>query len=397
MVAVAGAGFVPTYYVGAGGNDSNDGLSWVNRWLTLAKVAAFTFLPGNRVLLDGTFNETLTLVAARHNGITLGIVGAGATIHGQDTRANCVDATACNNLTVNDITLQDPTQTGFLLTSGTHTFNRVISDGSGDQAFQCGGGLVPSVVTLNNCTLSGAGDDGVSFHPGNGISATLIVNGGTISGNVEGFQDAGAFAGTVVFNGVTFNNNTKSITSSAFVTITCNRSLFKGMAGASTKALQGIIDLHYCIINTKDSVQSNTQIASPGAGAAKLRLFNSTLYGWSGSNTRGGVTATGGTSEIEFFDCIADRLWRLGYIEAGCAIDADHSNFNGITTKNLTTNVSEVAGNPLLVDPANDDFRLQAGSPARNAGTTYAGQLTTDYAGNAVASPPSLGALEYVA
>lgn len=379
------------YYVGAGGSDDNDGLTWATRWVTLAKVAAFTFAMNNRVLLDGTYNETLTLTAARHNGILLGKVGDGATIHGQDTRAYCIDARGCNNLIFQDLTLQDPTNTGLILTGGTHTLSRIISDGSGDQAFQMGGGVTVSNVTVNSCEATNAVDDGFSHHPASGVSTTLTINNTTISGCGEGYQDAGAFAATANFNGVTFSNNTRDISNSTFVTLTTNRSMFKDMAAVGHVAIGGNGNYNYCILDMADATQS-TQI-----GGGLINLNNVTVYGWSGATNRGGITVNS-TGIVNMNNVLADRMWRLGYITAGGAINADYCDIYNKTTGDLTTqtNIVGANGNPLLVDPANDDFHIQSTSPCRNSGKTYAGQLTTDYYGNAVASVPSVGAAEYV-
>ncbi|MBN2447904.1 MAG: right-handed parallel beta-helix repeat-containing protein, partial [Phycisphaerae bacterium] len=60
------------------------------------------------------------------------------------------------------------------------------------------------------------------------------------------------------------------------------------------------------------------------------------------------------------------------------------------------TETDGIAGeDPLLADPAADDYHLQTGSPAIGQGATTAG-VTEDYDGVAYASPPSIGAFEFV-
>lgn len=54
---------------------------------------------------------------------------------------------------------------------------------------------------------------------------------------------------------------------------------------------------------------------------------------------------------------------------------------------------SPTPGNPLFVDPANNDFRLRAGSPAIDAGIAVDGR-TADYEGNPISGSPDIGALE---
>lgn len=70
----------------------------------------------------------------------------------------------------------------------------------------------------------------------------------------------------------------------------------------------------------------------------------------------------------------------LTFSEAITAIRADHSTADGITYTKTYSDVS--------------DFRLQAGSPAINAGAVISGQ-TTDYIGKPVANPPDIGSHEY--
>ncbi len=58
-----------------------------------------------------------------------------------------------------------------------------------------------------------------------------------------------------------------------------------------------------------------------------------------------------------------------------------------------------LTSNPLFVSSASDNFRLQAGSPAADSGTSvalgYGDTLTVDYDGNPIGSTRSRGAFEY--
>jgi len=57
--------------------------------------------------------------------------------------------------------------------------------------------------------------------------------------------------------------------------------------------------------------------------------------------------------------------------------------------------IGTINSDPLLTDPANGDFTLQAGSPCINAGTDVG--LTQDYEGNSVpdGNAPDIGVYEY--
>lgn len=82
---------------------------------------------------------------------------------------------------------------------------------------------------------------------------------------------------------------------------------------------------------------------------------------------------------------------------------AEFNAMNGITTGMTAGEVADVIqnninGDPLFVDPDNAnyllrDYNLSVGSPAISAGIGVG--LTTDYAGNAWATTPSIGSLEY--
>jgi len=64
----------------------------------------------------------------------------------------------------------------------------------------------------------------------------------------------------------------------------------------------------------------------------------------------------------------------------------------GFTASNYI-NSGNIIADPLFVDPNNGDYHLQAGSPGIIKGVDV--NIDTDFAGNAVASVPSIGVYEY--
>lgn len=65
-----------TYYVGSGGNDSNDGLSWANRKLTLNGAEDIPVAAGDTVYVGpGTYRETLTVDVSGSGGSPITYIG----------------------------------------------------------------------------------------------------------------------------------------------------------------------------------------------------------------------------------------------------------------------------------------------------------------------------------
>ena len=132
-------------------------------------------------------------------------------------------------------------------------------------------------------------------------------------------------------------------------------------------------------------------------------------------NVGGGVTSTGGDYVATIVNNIFGKL-----SEAGAAhIDLDYSDYNAkaVVSNNLfqeTRNISSACencleGDPQFVDPANDNFHLQSGSPAESAVTSspaaqgvydrfqqlYGLDIKRDKDGKALTDPYDIGAYEY--
>src|SRR5690606_15690047 len=67
---------IATYFVGAGGNNSNDGLTWANRKLTLNGAEDIPVAAGDTVIVaPGVYRETLTTDVSGTSGNPITYVG----------------------------------------------------------------------------------------------------------------------------------------------------------------------------------------------------------------------------------------------------------------------------------------------------------------------------------
>jgi hypothetical protein len=119
----------------------------------------------------------------------------------------------------------------------------------------------------------------------------------------------------------------------------------------------------------------------------------------------GNATAPNPNQLVAEFGGENDGTMGSGNVYLNNALGPEQSHFirwGNTTNKNTyaawyaaypAANGHTVKGDPLFVSTSIPDFHLQPTSPAINAGVNVG--LTTDYAGNPVHNPPSIGAYEY--
>lgn len=393
------------------GNDSNPGIQ-AAPWKTLAKVetsalpnSAVYFKRGEGWTVAGLGAALLTMPRAN---LLLDAYGSGAdpVFDGGGTFRNVITIPAgiTNTLTRHLNLINGGGGTGALWNNsgGVGTVNRLddsVLDTHATDA--CATSSVGSSSVLRRCELTGFADDGFTCHGLNGVGSAVEIYDTLIYGGFDGLNHSVTNGGniTTLCEGVTFyNNSSHDIGSLDVGTHTFNRCLF-GLPGQTQSASIGggspasILTLNYCIIN--GITATGNALPSLGMGTYNNCTFrgNPAISGKTGT-----VNSSDASTVITIRNSLFSQWFRLAFISAG-EVNADYCLEHLINTGTLTTNTNRIGTNatdPLFVDPTNGDFRLQVTSPARNSGTTYAGQLTTDYAGNAVQSPPSLGALEYV-
>jgi len=223
---------------------------------------------------------------------------------------------------------------------------------TGNSCRQNGGGIhvrVSSVLTALGCTITGN-----SAAQGGGIHIyrdchVLMVN-SVVSGNVASGNPGGGIAAgltsDVVLIGCTLSDNT-------------------GIGGGGGAVFAGAVAaLSGCVLAGNDAQGANGGALLVDSSAANLT--NCTITG--NTAAAGGALAAENAADIELSNSI---LWGDGaseiYNSTGDlgTITATYSDIQGDTTWAGQGNIN---ADPLFVDAANGDYRLQAGSPCIDAG-----------------------------
>lgn len=186
-------------------------------------------------------------------------------------------------------------------------------------------------------------------------------------------------------------------------------------------------DVISCVISDSGTIQYKAGMAVeannlPIGNSLGNRVINCTIYGgfWCAALNRNDAGTVQNNTFVGNILTNAVEPQAL-YVGTAATNDGTHSSGNTFTNNVLNNTagnviqwgstgyatvsawelaVSAATGNvrsdPLFTNAATGDFTLQSGSPCIGAGVSIPG-LTTDYAGNPVANPPSIGAFEYVA
>jgi len=277
-----------------------------------------------------------------------------------------------------------------------------------DQQFGGNGDAVVMVATKGTWTWSdldlelNAQDGFDSLHMGDDLTAKPTVNSTRIYayGN-EGQSIKGGGANVTVTNSIGITNCNTFLTDSyplnppgwnARIGATCraNDAMVFAMADGDTLNVEYVTNIsdatvswdfspagvgdctNNCIVNMKNNVTLG--FLHPGGGGAYTGPVS--------------VEMTTDPCAIAGSSCSFNSWSRIGNTGTTCPGDANETNYicPDITVTPLF--VKEAAINDMNVEPI-------AGSPLIGAGTPISG-ITTDYAGNARANPPTIGAYEFM-
>jgi hypothetical protein len=276
--------------------------------------------------------------------------------------------------------------------------------------------------TIQNYIASWCKDDGIDLEDG----AFVTIQNGTVQGN--GFQQRNAGGGpgdgisahtgsTVHILGnmlldndqtaIGNENNTTCIAAFNFIR-NSNNNLFIYNSNISTV---GSHDWHYNIVVVTAADQQGIAINGPADSTSLstvVNVSNNTVFSENGTTspfTLVGIGAGTNTFENNIF---SGGTFGIGdFNGSGGQVSHTNVNFNLYAATNANyqpgqlpsgtigaNEISAATAGFVSTTPGSENFNLTSGSAAIGAGTPLG--FTRDFAGNPVANPPSIGALEFV-
>ena len=356
IISLSGQISSTTLYVDDSGSDSNDGLSSSSPFETLSQ-AISSAASGIGVTINigaGSYNEhTLNL-----NKSSITIQGAGSTTIFANTTSNKHMMTiSASNSTISKMTVKDY---GFT-TGGSNAYGggaiRVgATPGNSTTSTTLFGILFEDILFKDNTTNSTSADGGAiefTAHSSSSTTTTATIKGCTFDGNRAGTNSSS-----------TAGHNGAAVMGKEGARITINNSLF---------------------FDNKVDYAGTVTIWDATYDAATVTLNNCTFYdNISYSSTAGyiagGVFAWGGTATINnsiFWDSDAtnsdsfdiDGLYSVININYSLIEDYSTTNTSGTVNPDSYTSTNE-GTNPSFTDVSSDDYSLQSGSIAIDAGSS---------------------------
>lgn len=275
--------------------------------------------------------------------------------------------------------------------------------------------VTPTITgnTVVNETRGGygilAGSDGTGV--GDGYVVDPVVNDNIISG-VAANQTVGPIHGILLGFNVGGEARRNRIYDCGLAMIQKKNLTSGALFAANTIRLTAFAGVGYSIgmyakgaLNTR-FVNNSVYVNDASANAAQLQHVQADDV--SGTNSSGieyrnNAFYFTGSAAVKFVNVGASQsvtfsnnlYYSPAALPANC-FSYQGANYSTVATWAAAQEATAVSGDPKFTDAANDNFILLAGSACIGAGVAASG-VTTDKAGNAFASPPSIGAYEYAA
>jgi len=356
-----------TYYVRKTGNNSNNGKSAGQAWLTIAK-AAQTMIAADKVYVGaGSYTGQIAPTTTGFSGSKIQYIADKTGAFTGD--AGTVTITA-NNLDVLLLDARNYTEFIDFFITATGTSGRAARWQNSTNGL------------LQGCTLSSAANDAVSLSAG-----SLTITGCTLTNSASDGVDLDT-NGLLTMSTSTISNNTVyGVNANATgCTIAMSRCIVQNNTSHGIYVDGGSGSVINCLV-----LENNNGLHTVTTGGSGVNIWNSTFV----ANDTDGIQTNGGTINVrnsiaannldEGFDSNSGTFTHSYNLSYG---NGDN-NYEGITK----------AANELEVSPqfaGTNDYRLVVGSPAINAGTNAAGTVDNDLNGNSrpVSSNWDLGCYE---
>ncbi len=390
-----------TYYVAPTGNDNNPGTQ-AQPFRTIGK-GIVTATSGDTILLaDGTYNE---------HGLDLGSKNLVLQSQSGNPAACILD---CQELDAG-ISIQGgqtAALSGFTIRNGLTSNNHTA------------GGIYVSFsnASVTNCLFTG---NGVGFAGGLGSDALYVDNGSnvTVTGctfSANGTTSLGsapivfvANSGNAALSDCTFANNADTSLYQAGGACTVTRCTFTGNNGTAAGAIYedlggGNLTVTACLFQGNNSEQFGAVVCESGNVTLSSSLFLGVTFNVAAEAIGGTVSVTNCTvvgpwailqAQVDGNLTVAntiiwgnDQNYGISLLNGGRGTATNSDIEGGFTgTGNINTD-------PLFVNPASGNYRLQATSPCINKGNAAApGLPATDFDGapRILGSAPDMGAFEF--
>ena len=366
------AAHATTYYVDINRpNDTGNGESWETAKKVLQSAINLATTAGDEVVVT---NGIYAPISTSNRAITIRSVnGADVTIIDGNNANRCATLGSATTHTSTVLT-------GFTLRNG-----RVYST----TASVYGGGSYGG--TLNNCILSNntVSAPSTAIHAYGGGSYGGTLNCCTLTGNAAscdiGYASGGGAYGSTL-NNCTLTGNTASADEvsgggSAYGTLNnCTLTGNRASGGRGTAYGGGSFygTLNNCTVTSNTVYTGSGAYSSSGGGSSGGTLNNCTLAGNMASSLYDRASPAGGAHNATLSNCI---IW--GNTGGSTAFN----NYSGATiryscTSPLPNGTGNISEDPMFVDSANGNFRLQPGSPCIDSGTNEWVVGTVDLDGN---------------
>lgn len=445
-----------TYYIDTSSTGSGDGTTTATTganaaWAAFSEITGLS--AGDSVLLNkgDTWTETLTIPTSGSSGspITFNSYGTGNApiITGSDIRQECIIGVDKDFITIQNLSLTDPTHFGISVTTGN---NWIIENNTIDGVGANSGASIKmngvSFVSgqgnhiIRNNTITDSAIDGIYLQQsdndlvaGNNISGiTGLGSDGiqseasqnyTISNNIVSLENTDSTKGCIIVgdggaNGLISGN----ICSFGNWGINCNDDdsvVSKNLCGPHTEdTFAG--GLYMNPVNTNNITwKNNISFGSLNgfvafAGATEhtnLKFLNNTIYNAGTRGVRLEKVDIEFKNNIIFCNSATNEVLKVTSLAGGGSFDSDNNcifpnktagiHYVGTDYATLAAyqsgeskDLSSIAQDPQFVDAANNDFHIESSSPCKNAGIDVG--VESDFDGKQRHLPPDIGTFEII-